>query len=128
MATFTIEPRGAFSLRESVQFGFGQRDAEEYTGVMRLAFCLDGYATQAAAEVRQDHGGDVHLAVFAPAGTDLAAVWSRTARVLSDSLQFVCAERRLPYPAPGVGDKDPPLDQGGRALVSELTRLVRWRS
>ena len=58
---------------------------------MRLAFCLDGYASPAAAEVRQDAGGDVHLAVFAPPGTDLAAVRDQVARVLSldhDATEF----------------------------------------
>jgi DNA-3-methyladenine glycosylase II len=98
-ASFTISPRGPFSLAEAGTFGFGQRDGRGWDGVMRLAFCLDGYTTHAAAEVRQDAGGDVHLAVFAPAGTDLAAVRDQTARVLS-----------LDHDATGfarLGDRDP---------------------
>ncbi len=90
-ASFTISPRGPFSLAEAATFGFGQRDGRDWDGVMRLAFCLDGYATHAAAEVRQDAGGDVHLAVFAPAGTELAAVRDQAARVLSldhDATEF----------------------------------------
>src|ERR1700744_4939332 len=98
-ASFTIAPRGPFSLAEAATFGFGQRDGRGWDGVMRLALCLDGYATQAAAEVRQDAGGDVHLAVFAPAGTDLAAVRNQTARVLSldhDATEFARLGQRDP--------------------------------
>ena len=105
-ASFTISPRGPFSLAEAATFGFGQRDGRGWDGVMRLAFCLDGYATQAAAEVRQDAGGDVHLAVFAPSGTDLAAVRDQTARVLSldhDATEFA-----------RLGDRDPVI---GRLLA-----------
>ena len=60
--SFTITPLGAFSLTESALFGFGQRmrpagvGAQEPTfdGVMRLAFCLDGYRDQVGVELRQD--------------------------------------------------------------------------
>ena len=51
--TFTIVPRGPFSLAEAIGFGFGQRDAAA-DDVMRLAFCLDGYQHQGGVEVRQD--------------------------------------------------------------------------
>ena len=98
-ASFTISPRGPFSLAEAATFGFGQRDGRDWDGVMRLAFCLDGYATHAAAEVRQDAGGEVHLAVFAPAGTDLAAVRDQAARVLSldhDATEFTRIGQRDP--------------------------------
>jgi DNA-3-methyladenine glycosylase II len=114
-ASFTISPRGPFSLAEAATFGFGQRDGHGWDGVMRLAFCLDGYTTPAAAEVRQDAGGDVHLAVFAPPGTDLAAVRDQVARVLSldhDATEFArIGERdpvigRLQAAAPGLR---PPL-------------------
>ena len=44
--SFTIRPRGPFDLRESVEFGFGQRHSERYAGVMRLAFVLDGTEQQ----------------------------------------------------------------------------------
>lgn len=114
-ASFAISPRGPFSLAEAATFGFSQRDGRGWDGVMRLAFCLDGYGTHAAAEVRQDAGGDVHLAVFAPAGTDLAAVRDQAARVLSldhDATEFArLGERdpvigRLQAAAPGFR---PPL-------------------
>src|SRR5205085_789578 len=46
---FSIEAQGPFSLEEAARFGFGQREAARYDGVMRLAFCVDGYRQQAAA-------------------------------------------------------------------------------
>jgi len=97
--TFTIVPRGPFSLAEAIGFGFGQRDA---TGddVMRLAFCLDGYQHQAGVEVRQDAAG-VHGTVHGPGGTDLDVVRQQVARVLS-----------LDYDAAGflrAGERDPVL-------------------
>lgn len=98
-SSFTISPRGPFSLAESGTFGFGQRDGRDWDGVMRLAFCLDGYATHAAAEIRQDAGGEVHLTAFAPSGTDLTAVRDQTARVLSldhDATEYVRIGQRDP--------------------------------
>ena len=79
--TFTIVPRGPFSLAEAIGFGFGQRDAAG-GDVMRLAFCLDGYQHQAGVEVRQDEAG-VHGTVHGPGGTDVDAVRQQVARVLS---------------------------------------------
>src|ERR1700761_5149511 len=114
-ASFTISPRGPFSLAEAATFGFGQRDGRGWDGVMRLAFCLDGYATQAAAEVRQYTGGEVHLTTFAPSGTDLSAVRDQVARVLSldhDATEYVRIGQhdpvigRLQAAAPGLR---PPL-------------------
>jgi DNA-3-methyladenine glycosylase II len=81
---FTIEPVGPFSLSEAVDFGFGQRSAGAYDGVMRLAFCLDGYQSQVGVEVRQD-GDGVHGHIVGEAGeeVDLGAVQRQVARVLS---------------------------------------------
>ena len=97
--TFTIVPRGPFSLAEAIAFGFGQRDAAG-DDVMRLAFCLDGYQHQVGVEVRQDEAG-VHGTVLGPGGTDVAAVRQQVARVLS-----------LDYDAAGflqAGERDPVL-------------------
>ena len=97
--TFTIVPRGPFSLAEAIGFGFGQRDAAT-DDVMRLAFCLDGYQHQVGVEVRQDEAG-VHGAVYGPGGTDVDAVRQQVARVLS-----------LDYDAAGflqAGERDPVL-------------------
>ena len=50
--SFTISPRGPFSLAEAASFGFGQREGQETgagkTTLMRLAFCVDGYASSTA--------------------------------------------------------------------------------
>jgi len=97
--TFTIVPRGPFSLAEAIGFGFGQRDAAA-GDVMRLAFCLDGYQHQAGVEVRQDQAG-VHGTVHGPGGTDVDAARRQVARVLS-----------LDYDAAGfleAGERDPVL-------------------
>jgi DNA-3-methyladenine glycosylase II len=97
--TFTIVPRGPFSLAEAIGFGFGQRDAAA-DDVMRLAFCQDGYQHQVGVEVRQDQAG-VHGTVHGPDGTDVGAVRRQVARVLS-----------LDYDATGfleAGERDPVL-------------------
>src|SRR5882762_1258952 len=113
--SFTIIPDGPFSLAEAATFGFGQRAGGDWDGVMRLAFCLDGYTGQVAAEVRQDETGAVHGTVDAPAGADLGRVRAQVARVLSldhDGREFSrVGERdpvigRLQAPAPGLR---PPL-------------------
>lgn len=52
--TFTIEPRGPFPLEEVDNFGFGQRLDTRSDGIMRLAFCVDGYREQVGVAVRQD--------------------------------------------------------------------------
>jgi DNA-3-methyladenine glycosylase II len=96
-STFTIEPRGPFSLREAAGFGFGQRDAGEPEDPMRLAFCLDGYEIQAGVEVRQDADGVVHGIVHG--GTDVDAVRRQVARVLSldhDGTAFTAIGERDP--------------------------------
>ena len=96
--TFTIVPRGPFSLAEAVAFGFGQRDAAAGEDVMRLAFCLDGYQQQVGVAVRQD-GTGVHGTVHGPGGTDMQVVRQQVARVLSldhDAAGFMRAGERDP--------------------------------
>src|SRR3984885_15385846 len=113
--SFTITPDGPFSLAEAATFALGQRAGGDWDGVMRLAFCLDGYAGQVAAEIRQDGTGTVHGAVQAPAGVDPGQVRRQVARVLSldhDGREFSrVGERdpvigRLQAAAPGLR---PPL-------------------
>ncbi len=130
LGSFTITPDGPFSLAEAATFGFGQRAGGGWDGVMRLAFCLDGYAGQVAAEVRQDQAGTgqagtgqagtgqagaVHCAVHGPPGADLGRVRRQVERVLSldhDGREFSrVGERdpvigRLQAAAPGLR---PPL-------------------
>lgn len=90
MTSFTIAPTGAYSLRESAEFGFGGRDPAPFDGVMRLAFVLDGYATQVGVELRQDPspspygvGGRVHGTVHGDPDVDVDAVRRQVARMLS---------------------------------------------
>jgi hypothetical protein len=99
--SFTISPRGPFSLAEAASFGFGQREGQDTgagkTTLMRLAFCVDGYAGQAGVEVRQDAAGDVRGTGYLPEGTDPAAVRDQVARVLSLDHDAPCSRiRALP--------------------------------
>jgi DNA-3-methyladenine glycosylase II len=96
---FTITPRGPFSLAEAATFGFGQRDGSGWDGVMRMAFCLDGYEGHAGVEVRQDAAGTVHGIARVRGGAGLDAVVRQVARVLSldhDATEFL-----------RVGERDP---------------------
>src|SRR4051794_956278 len=93
---FSIEAQGPFSLEEAARFGFGQRKAARYDGVMRLAFCVDGYRQQAAAAIRQD---DLGVHVELQGTVDIAVARAQVARVLSldhDGNQFTAVGRRDP--------------------------------
>ena len=112
---FTITPRGPFSLAEAATFGFGQRDGSGWDGVMRMAFCLDGYQGHAGVELRQDAAGMVHGTAQVRGGAGLEPVVRQVARVLSldhDAAEFLrVGERdpvigRLQAAAPGLR---PPL-------------------
>jgi DNA-3-methyladenine glycosylase II len=112
---FTITPRGPFSLAEAATFEFGQRDGSGWDGVMRMAFCLDGYEGHAGVQVRQDAAGAVHGIAQVRGGIGLDTVVRQVARVLSldhDATGFLrVAERdpvmgRLQAAAPGLR---PPL-------------------
>jgi DNA-3-methyladenine glycosylase II len=101
--SFFITPRGPFSLERAATFGFGQRENEGFDGVMRLAFCLDGYAGHVGVEVRQDASdtgdGIVRCTVQAAGEVDLARVQEQVARVLSldhDGKQFLLVGERDP--------------------------------
>lgn len=84
MVGFTIHPQGAYSLKESVEFGFGQRHSERFGGLMRLAFVLDGgsgEAGQVGVVLRQDDSGQVSGEIHGDA--DPALVERQVARILS---------------------------------------------
>lgn len=109
-------PSGPFSLQESAEFRFGERQEPMWDGVMRLAFCLDGYREQVGVEVRQDDAG-VHGRVRARPGqpVNIDATRAQVARVLSldhDAEEYVAVGgrdpvvRRLLATAPGLR---PPL-------------------
>ena len=95
-STFTITPRGPFSLREAALFGFGPRAEKHFDGVMRLAFCVDGYTRQAGVELRQSTDGVIHGIVHGATPTD---VREQVARVLSldhDGDEFLALGRADP--------------------------------
>jgi DNA-3-methyladenine glycosylase II len=97
MKTFTIVPSGAFSLKESAEFGFGQRSGQPFDGVMRLAFCQDDLEDQAGVELRQDERG-VHGQIVG-GSEDVDAIEAQVARVLSldaDVAGFAEVGRRDP--------------------------------
>lgn len=78
---FTIVPRGEFSLEAAANFGFGPRKAEATAdGLMRMAFCVDGYKDHAGVVLYQDARG-VHGDVVGDAGVEV--VRNQVARVLS---------------------------------------------
>lgn len=84
MVGFTIHPQGAYSLKESVEFGFGQRHSERFEGLMRLAFVLDGgsgEAGQVGVVLRQDDTGQLSGEIHGEA--DPALVERQVARILS---------------------------------------------
>jgi DNA-3-methyladenine glycosylase II len=85
MMSFSIRPTTTYSLRESAEFGFGGRDPDAFDGVMRLAFCLDGYADQVGVELRQDEAGTVHATVHGAGvgASQIETVKAQVARVLS---------------------------------------------
>jgi DNA-3-methyladenine glycosylase II len=97
---------GDFDLEQSISFGFGQREAGA-AGVMRLAFCLDGYERQVGVVVRQPKPQLLELEVHADPGTDLDAVTAQVARVLS-----VDVDSR-PYDE--LAERDPIVGQVRRA-------------
>jgi DNA-3-methyladenine glycosylase II len=78
-----ITPVGAFDLAQSINFGFGQRDAGDGARAMPLGFVLDGYEQQVAAVVTQLASGVLSLEVAGATSASEGAVRSQVARVLS---------------------------------------------
>lgn len=79
--SFTLVPRGPFSLRAAAGAGFGPREPEAGDApVMRLAFCVDGFAEPAGVVLSQDADG-VHGLVHG--AEDVVAVERQIARILS---------------------------------------------
>jgi DNA-3-methyladenine glycosylase II len=97
--SLTITPLGAFSLREAAEFGFGQRAAQRFDGVMRLAFVLDDLRTPVGVAVRQ-RGDSVEVEYD---GTDDGeAVRRQVSRLLSldhDGREFEAVGQRDPVVA-----------------------------
>ena len=96
-ATFTIEPRGPFSLALAASHVFGPREPAPVVPLMRLAFCVDGLHELAGVVLTEGPGGSVVGEVHG--ATDVAAVRDQVARIVSldhDGSGW-----------PAVGERDP---------------------
>ena len=135
MTTFTLHPTGAFSLRESAEFGFGPRHAAVFDGTMRLAFCVDDLVHQVGVAVTQD-GRGVHGEIVGP-GADaapVAQVAAQTARMLSLDVdargyEAVAAQdpvvARVLATAPGLR---PPLFHSPYEAAAWCVLSLRWNT
>jgi DNA-3-methyladenine glycosylase II len=79
--TISITPKGRFVLAESINFGFGPRDARPGAQSMPMAFTVDGYQEQAGVLVTQSPDAQVQVDVHGEANLEL--VRAQVARVLS---------------------------------------------
>ena len=96
-ATFTIEPRGPFSLALAASHVFGPREPAPVVPLMRLAFCVDGFRELAGVVLTEGPAGSVVGEVHG--ATDVAAVRDQVARIVSldhDGRGW-----------PAVGERDP---------------------
>jgi DNA-3-methyladenine glycosylase II len=78
--SFTIVPRGAFSLDQAAGFGFGPREAET-GGAMRLCFAADGSGSATGVVLRQSGDGTIAGDVHGDTPVELAR--EQVARILS---------------------------------------------
>ncbi|MEA2605860.1 MAG: DNA-3-methyladenine glycosylase, partial [Chloroflexota bacterium] len=101
MRTFTIEPRGPFDLATARDFaggfaaGIGSRAATD--GSILMMFPVEGWATSAVVQVRQDADGTIHGEVFGDG--DPETIERQAARSLSHDHDGTGW--------PGVGRRDP---------------------
>ena len=85
MTTVRVLLQGPYDLREVALMGFGHRDEQDFDGVMRLGFCVDGdYETQVGVAVRQQ-GSElvIQLEDLAGSEADPDAVVRQALRVVS---------------------------------------------
>jgi DNA-3-methyladenine glycosylase II len=80
--TATLTPVGAFDLGQSLDFGFGQREAQTGARVMRLGFVTDDLQHQVGVAVRQE-GTELRLQISGADKSLVPAVAAQTARILS---------------------------------------------
>jgi len=131
MTTFTLRPTGAFSLRESAEFGFGPRHATVFDGTMRLAFCVDDLVHQVGVAVTQDAGG-VHGEVVGPGAAPVAQVAAQTARMLSldvDARGYEAVAARDPVVArvlAAAAGLRPPLFHSPYEAAAWCVLSLRW--
>jgi len=133
MTTFTLHPEGAFSLRESAEFGFGQRHAAVFDGTMRLAFCVDDLAHQVGVAVTEDEH-EVHGTIVGQAAAPVERVAAQTARMLSldvDARGYEVLGARDPVVArslavaPGLR---PPLFHSPYEAAAWCVLSLRWQA
>ena len=96
-ATFTIDPRGPFSLALAASHVFGPREPAPVVPLMRLAFCVDGFHELAGVVLTEGASGSVVGEVHG--ATEVAAVRDQVARIVSldhDGSGW-----------PAVGERDP---------------------
>src|ERR1035441_4600904 len=131
METFTLVPRGPFSLAASIKFLEGFTPAA-YRGsaddVLELAFPVEGSWQTAGVRVRQD-AGDVTAEIVSPAepGPDLmTAVRSQVERILSLDVGgsgLPAVRGVLPAEICGRGEPGPALMTAVRSQVERILSL-----
>ena len=130
---FTLRPRGAFSLRESAEFGFGQRHATAFDGTMRLAFCVDDLVHQVGVAVTQDEHG-VHGAIVGQGTPPVDRVAAQTARMLSldvDARGYEAVGARDPIVARALASAPglrPPLFHSPYEAAAWCVLSLRWNA
>ncbi len=98
-----ITPVGRFDLTQSINFGFGQREAAPDAATMPLGFVLDGYDEQVAAVVTRQPSGRLALDIGGAGPKSLDAVGAQVARVLSVDVDATGWD--------ALGDRDPLIGQ-----------------
>ena len=79
----TLRPIGAFDLGQTLDFGFGQREAQSGEQVMRLGFVTDDLQHQVGVAVHPQPDGTLRLEISGSPGADPDQVATQVARVLS---------------------------------------------
>jgi DNA-3-methyladenine glycosylase II len=114
-ATFSIEPRGPFTLAAAAWFIAGWPSASTGEGrldqtVVRLGFLVDDWSGHAGVVLRQDADGTVRGVVVESTAADQDRVRAQAARIVSldhDAIGYAA-----------VGDRDP--------VIGELQRASGW--
>jgi DNA-3-methyladenine glycosylase II len=110
--TFSIEPRGPFTLASAARFIAGwppasKGDRELDDTLVRLAFLVDDWSGHAGVVLRQDGDGTVRGEIVESTAADPGRVHAQAARILS-----------LDHDATGyaaLGDRDPVIGELQRA-------------
>ncbi len=113
--SFSIEPRGPFTLASAARFiaGWppaGKSEREQGENDVQLGFLVDDWSGQAGVVLRQDEEGIVRGEIVERSAADPARIRAQAARILS-----------LDHDATGyadVGDRDP--------VVGEVQRASGW--